>query len=88
MTYSVQVLVNGVQIISPTPDETINMSTVHIVVHASEPVAVSQVRGWDNGTKLGRCPGIDLNGSHTVTVVDLDKSYSAIHRSSVSYSVQ
>jgi hypothetical protein len=95
VNYSVQALVNGLQIISPTPNETISMSTVHIVAHANEPVAISQMQVWDNGVKLGWYSGADVNqyftlspGSHTVTVVDLDSSYNAIHQSSVVYSVQ
>jgi phosphatidylinositol-3-phosphatase len=95
VNYSVQALVNGLQIISPTPNERISMSTVHIVAHASESVAISQMQVWDNGVKLGWYSGADVNqyftlapGSHTVTVVDLDSSYNAIHQSSVVYSVQ
>jgi acid phosphatase len=95
VSYNVQPLVNGLQVISPTPNETISMSTVHVVAHASESVAVSQMQVWDNGAKLGWYSGADVNqyfslvpGSHTVTVLDLDKSSNVIHRSSVSYSVQ
>jgi hypothetical protein len=95
VTYSVQPLVNGVQIISPTPDQTISMSTVHIVAHASESGTINQLQVWDNGVKLGWYSGADVNqyftlspGSHTVTVLDLDSSYNVIHRSGVSYSVQ
>lgn len=95
VSYSVQPLVNGLQVISPAPDETISMSTVHIVGHASESVAVSQVQVWDNGVKLGWFAGTDVNqyftlspGSHVVTVLDLDSSYDVIHQSSVPYSVQ
>ncbi|MCU1314032.1 MAG: hypothetical protein JWM54_1789, partial [Acidobacteriaceae bacterium] len=72
-----------------------SMATVHIVAHASESVAVSQMQVWDNGDKLGWYSGGDVNqyftlgsGSHTVTVIDLDSSYNVIHQSSVSYSVQ
>jgi hypothetical protein len=71
------------------------MSTVHIVAHASESVAIRQMQVWDNGVKLGWYSGADVNqyftlvpGSHTVTVVDLDSGYNVIHQSSVSYSVQ
>jgi hypothetical protein len=95
VNYTVQALANGLQIISPTPNETINMSTVHVVAHATESVAISQMQVWDNGVKLGWYAGADANqyfnlasGSHVVTVVDLDSSYNIIHRSSVSYSVQ
>jgi Phosphoesterase family/Bacterial Ig domain len=95
VNYTVQALVNGLQIISPTPDEAIGMATVHIVAHASESEAISQMQVWDNGTKLGWYSGADVNqyftlrpGSHTVTVLDLDRSYNVIHQSNVSYSVQ
>lgn len=56
---------------------------------------VSQVQVWDNGQKLGRYLGTDVNqyynlspGSHTITVLDLDLNYNVLHRSSVFYSVQ
>jgi hypothetical protein len=56
---------------------------------------ISQMQVWDNGTKLGWYAGAEVNdyftltpGSHTLTVLDLDKSYNVIHQSSVSYSVQ
>lgn len=95
VTYSVQALVDGVQIISPDPNETFPTSTVHIVAQANESVAVSQMQVWDNGVKLGRYSGADVNeyftlspGSHTVTVTDLDSNYNVLHWSSVSYSVQ
>lgn len=95
VTYTVQALVNGLQIISPTLNEIISMSTVHVVAHANESVAISQMQVWDNGVKLGWYSGADVNqyfnlapGSHTVTVLDLDKNDNILHRSSVSYSVQ
>ena len=95
VTYNVQPLVDGIQIISPTPNETISMSTVHVVAHANESVPIKQMQVWDNGVKLGWYSGADVNqyftlapGSHTVTVLDLDSSYNVIHRASVSYSVQ
>ena len=93
--YTVQELVNGVQIISPTPDEALGMSTVHVVAQANESEAISQMQVWDNGTKLGWYSGANVNqyftlgpGSHTVTVLDLDRNYNVIHQSSISYSVQ
>lgn len=95
VTYNVQALVDGVQIISPTSGESINMSTVQVVAHANESVAISQMQVWDNGVKLGWYPGADVNqyfnlapGSHTVSVIDLDSNYNVLHRSNVSYSVQ
>jgi hypothetical protein len=95
VTYTVQPLVDGLQIISPTPNEAIGMSTVHVVAHANESVAISQMQVWDNGVKLGWYSGADVNqyftlapGSHAVTVLDLDRSYNVIRQSTVSYSVQ
>lgn len=95
VTYGVQALVNGLQIIAPTQNEAIGMSTVHVVAHANESVPVSQMQVWDNGIKLGWYAGTDVNqyfsltpGSHTVTIFDLDSQYSILHESSVSYSVQ
>jgi hypothetical protein len=71
------------------------MSTVHVVAHAIESVTVSQVQVWDNGVKLGWYAGSDVNeyfslapGSHTLTVVDLDRDFNDLHQSSVYYSVQ
>jgi acid phosphatase len=95
VTYSVQPLMNGVQIISPTPSETITMSTVHVVAHAQESAAIKQMQVWDNGVKLGRYASADVNeyftltpGHHSVTVLDLDANYNVIHQSSVPYSVR
>jgi hypothetical protein len=95
VNYTVQSLVNGVQIISPTANENMGISTVHVVAHASESQTISQIQVWDNGVKLGRYSGADVNqyftlapGSHTLTVLDLDSRSSIIHRASVSYSVQ
>ena len=95
VTYTVQPLVNGVQIITPGSGETISNSAIHIVAHANESVPINQMQVWDNGVKLGWYAGADVNeyftlapGYHTVTVLDLDGSYNTIHQSSVSYSVQ
>jgi hypothetical protein len=95
VNYTVQSLVNGLQIISPTANENMGIATVHVVAHASESQTVSQMQVWDNGVKLGWYSGADVNqyftlapGSHTLTVLDLDSRSSVIHRSSVSYSVQ
>lgn len=95
VTYTVQAPVNGVQIVSPSPAETFNMTTVHVVAQATEPVAISQVQVWDNGVKLGRYLASSVNqyfnltpSSHTITVTDLDKNYNVLHKASVSYSVQ
>jgi phosphatidylinositol-3-phosphatase len=95
VNYTVQSLVNGLQIVSPTASENMGISTVHVVAHASESQTVSQMQVWDNGVKLGWYSGADVNqyftlapGSHSLTVLDLDSRSSVIHRSSVSYSVQ
>jgi len=95
VTFTVQPVVNGVQIISPTLDQLFNLTTVHVVAHATESVPVSQVQVWDNGAKLGRYFGTDVNqyynlspGSHHITVLDLDQDYNVLHRTRVSYSVQ
>lgn len=95
VTYNIEALSNGVQIISPSPAETFNMTTVHVVAQANESVKISQVQVWDNGVKLGRYIGSSVNqyfslapGSHTITVTDLDSNYNLLHKTSVSYSVQ
>jgi acid phosphatase len=95
VTYTVQPLVNGVQTISPTPGELFNLSTVHVVAHANESAPIGQMQVWDNGIKLGWYAGADVNqyytlspGSHTVTILDLDRNNNVLHGSSVSYSVQ
>jgi hypothetical protein len=95
VTYSVTALVNGLQILSPAPNDTITNSTVHVVAHANESVPVRQMQVWDNGVKLGRYSGTDVNeyfslasGSHTITIVDLDGNYNTLHRASVYYSVR
>ena len=95
VTYSVSPLVNGLQIVSPVQNQTISLTAVHVVAHANENVPINQMQVWDNGVKLGWYSGADVNeyfnlapGSHTVTVLDLDRNYNVLHRSSVSYSVQ
>jgi hypothetical protein len=95
VAYTVEALVDGVQVISPTPRETFSGATVHIVANANESVAISQIQVWDNGVKLGKYSGTSVNqyftlgaGSHTVTVEDLDNNYNTLHKSSVTYSVQ
>jgi len=95
VTYTVQPAPIGVQVISPALEQIFKMTTVHVVAHASESVAVSQVQVWDNGVKLGRYIGTDVNqyynlspGTHYITVLDLDQNYNVLHRTHVSYSVQ
>jgi len=95
ITYTVEPLVNGVQIVSPTTEEVFDLTTVHVVAEASESVPVSQVQVWDNGVKLGKYAGTSVNqyftlapGSHTISVIDLDDSYNDLHRASTSYSVK
>lgn len=95
VSYTVQPLVDGVQIIEPSTAQTFNMSTVHVVAHANESVAISQMQVWDNGVKVGWYAGADVNqyfnlsaGSHTLTVFDLDDHYNVLHQATVPYSVQ
>lgn len=95
VAYTVQSATEGVQVISPAPGQTFNMTTVQVVAHASESIPVSQVQVWDNGVKLGRYIGTDVNqyfsldpGTHNITVLDLDQNYNVLHRTHVSYSVQ
>lgn len=95
VTYTVQPLVDGLQIVSPTSNEIFDTSTVHVVAQVKESVPVSQMQVWDNGVKLGRYAGTALNqyfslspGSHTITVTDLDDNYNVLHQTSVSYFVQ
>jgi acid phosphatase len=95
VTYTVEALVNGVQIISPSANQNLGMTTVNVVAHANESVAVKQMQVWDNGVKLGWYAGADVNqyyslapGSHTLTVMDLDSNFNVLHKSTVSYSVQ
>jgi hypothetical protein len=94
-TYSVQPLVNGLQLVTPSPGELVYMTAVHVLAHANESVAINQMQVWDNGVKLGWYPGADVDqyfnlapGLHTVTVLDLDGNYNVLHQSSASYSVQ
>jgi phosphatidylinositol-3-phosphatase len=95
VTYTVEPLTDGVQIVSPASNEVFDSTTVHIVAQANESVPISQMQVWDNGVKLGRYLGASVNqyfslslGSHTVTVNDLDDKYNVIHQSSVSYTVK
>lgn len=95
VTYTVQPLVDSVQVIAPSPSENIGASTLHVVAQASEAVPVSQMQVWDDGVKLGWYPGATVNeyfslapGWHTLTVLDLDDNYHLLHASSVSYQVQ
>jgi phosphatidylinositol-3-phosphatase len=94
VTYKVQTPVIGVQVVSPTPGETVT-PTVHIVGYATETVPIHQLQVWDNGNKLGWFAEASVNqyfsltpGSHIVTILDLDNNNNVLHKSSVSYTVQ
>jgi hypothetical protein len=72
-----------------------SLSTVQVVAHANDSVPISQMQVWDHGVKLGKYPGADVNqyfslalGSHTVTVLDLDGNFNALHQSSFTCSVK
>ncbi|MGC2617608.1 MAG: alkaline phosphatase family protein [Acidobacteriaceae bacterium] len=95
VTYTVQPIVDGVEIIAPTAGESVDMTTVHVVAQATESVTVSQMQVWDNGTKLGSWSGTQVNqyftlapGTHLLTVTDLNNNNEVIHQSSVSYTVE
>jgi phosphatidylinositol-3-phosphatase len=92
--YTVQTPISGVQVVSPTPGETVT-PTVHIVGYATETVPIHQMQVWDNGVKLGWYAEASVNqyfsltpGSHTVTILDLGSNNNVLHKSSVSYTVQ
>ena len=94
-SYTVQPLTNGLQVLSPAPGETVNLSTVHVIAQARESVAINQMQVWDNGIKLGWYAGANVNqyfklapGSHTVTVLDLDNNYNLIRKTNASYYVR
>lgn len=95
VTYDVQPLVDGVQLIAPSPGENIGVSTVHVVAQARESVGISQMQVWDDGVKLGWYPGATVNeyfavspGWHTLTVLDLDNSDHILHESRAAYQVE
>jgi acid phosphatase len=95
VTYTVQALTDGVQIVAPVANETISGATVHVVAQANESVAINQMQVWDNGVKLGWYSGSSVNtyfslqpGLHRVTVMDLDDKFQILHESSVTYTVQ
>lgn len=95
VTYTVEALTDGVQIVAPVPEETISGATVHVVAQASESVPITQMQVWDNGRKLGWYTGSGVNtyfslepGLHTVTVLDLDDKWQVLHQSSVTCTVE
>ncbi|HEX4066705.1 MAG TPA: alkaline phosphatase family protein [Acidobacteriaceae bacterium] len=95
ITYTVQQLVDGVQIIAPSSNQVVSGTTVHVVAQANESEAISQMQVWDNGAKLGWYAGSSVNqyfslqpGWHQVTVEDLDSKYQVIHSAIVTYDVQ
>jgi acid phosphatase len=95
VTYTLQALTDGVQIVDPVPQQTISGATVHVVAQANESVTVNQMQVWDNGVKLGWYAGSSVNtyfslepGLHRVTVLDLDNQWQILHESSVTYTVE
>jgi len=94
VSYNVQPLVNGLQLISPIPNQVISTSTVQVVAQANESVPINQMQVWDNGVKLGWYPGGSVNkyftlavGFHIVTVLDLDWNNNILHEASAFYFV-
>lgn len=95
VTYTIEALTDGVQIVAPVPEEAIGGATVHVVAQANESVPISQMQVWDNGVKLGWYAGAGVNtyfsldpGLHTVTVLDLDDNWQVLHEASVTCYVQ
>jgi hypothetical protein len=95
VTYEVQPLVIGAQIITPAPDEVFNAGKVQVVAHAIESVPISHLQIWDNGVKLGSYPGTSVDqdftlapGRHTVYVLVLDDQHNVIDHSNVTYLVR
>jgi hypothetical protein len=95
VTYTVQTLVNGVQIVSPSTNQVVSGTTVHVVAQANESEPINQMQVWDNGAKLGWYAGVSVNqyynlqpGWHQVTVEDLDNNYQVIHYTTATYDVQ
>jgi phosphatidylinositol-3-phosphatase len=93
VTYSVEP--DGVQILSPTPNQAATTSLVQIVARGIEDQPVSQTQVWDNGVRLGYYEAADVNqyftlapGTNTITVEDLDNNYNLLHQSSVTINVQ
>ncbi|HUA91633.1 MAG TPA: alkaline phosphatase family protein [Terracidiphilus sp.] len=94
VTYNVVAPVPGLQILSPTPNETVTTLPVEIAAQANESVDVGQIQVWDNGVKLGYYGSANVNqyyalapGPHTTTLVDLDFNGNVLHESSVAYNV-
>jgi phosphatidylinositol-3-phosphatase len=96
VTYTVQPLINGVKIVSPSEYQVVSDAlAVHVVAQANESEPISQMQVWDNGVKLGWYAGAGMNayfslapGLHTLTVQDLDENYNVIHQAAVTYAVQ
>jgi phosphatidylinositol-3-phosphatase len=94
VTYNVTQLVNGLQVITPTPNAVVPSTAVHVVAQADESVPISQMQVWDNGVKLGWHSGSVVDqyhtlaaGFHMVTVLDQDGNNSVLHQTSVFYLV-
>src|SRR5262249_11765756 len=74
VTYNVVAPASGVQILSPTPNQSVTASPVQIAAQANEPVSVGQMQVWDNGIKLGYYGSANVSqyyilppGLHTTT---------------------
>jgi len=93
-TYNVTQLLNGLQVITPTPNAVVPATAVHVVAQADESVPIGQMQVWDNGVKLGWYSGRVVDqyytlamGFHMATVLDLDGNNSVLHATSVFYFV-
>jgi acid phosphatase len=94
VSYNVTPLVNGLQVITPTPNAVFSSTAVHVQAQANEAVPINQMQVWDNGVKLGWYPGGSVNqyytlaaGFHIVTVLDLDGNNNILHETGVFYFV-
>ena len=83
----------GVNVTSPMPYSVVGTS-VRVAAFTVETVAVNQLQVWDNGVKLGYYPGSTVNttytlaqGTHALTVMDLDNSFQVIHKTTFNYVV-
>ena len=84
---------NGVLISSPGDGATV-AGQVHLMASASESKKIAQTQVWDNGSKLG-VYGSQIDqvyslapGQHTLSVVDFDSDFNAIHKATVNYTVE
>jgi hypothetical protein len=66
------------------------MNPVSVVASATEAFSINQLQVWDDGSKLGWYPGSSIresyvlsSGAHTLTIEDMDDSFTVIHQTVV-----